>query len=125
MSGAVLLYKTLSGDIGVRTIAGDRVFDRIVTPGADPYVVFQRTSVLPEYTFDGESDAGSSMFQIECWGKDPDVVAQLGKAVRSALAGLDSFRESESDDFEQAVDGSEQHDYVTRMDYEIFHEVNA
>ena len=54
MSGAVMLYEVLRGDIGVRTIAGDRVFDRIAERGTDPYVVFQRTSVLPEYTLGGE-----------------------------------------------------------------------
>jgi hypothetical protein len=126
VSGAVLLHDTLAGDMGVRQIVNDRVFDRIVPPGtADPYVLFQRTSVLPEYTFDGEADIGSSMFQIECWGKDPDEVARLALAVRDALAGLDAFRESTMDDFSQAAEGSDAHDFVTRMDYEILHEVNV
>ena len=126
VSGPKLLHDTLRGDMGVRTIVNDRVFDRIVPPDTDdPYIVFQRTSEIPEYTLEGEADCGSSMFQIECWGKDPDEVEQLDRAVRKALESLDAFRESASDDSQQAAEGSDAHDYVTRMDYEILHEVNA
>jgi hypothetical protein len=121
-----MLHDTLRGDAGVRALVNDRVFDRIVPPDTDdPYLVFQRIGDLPEYTFQGEADCLSSTFQIECWGKDPDEVEQLDRAVRAALEGLDSFRETIGDDHQPAAEGSDAHDYVTRMDYEIFHEVTA
>jgi len=121
-----MLHDILAGDAGVFAIVKDRVYDRIVPARtADPYVVFQRISIIPEHTLNGEADEMATVFQIECWGKDPDEVERLALAVVKAMAYVDSFREAMSDGHEPAIEGSDAHDYVTRMDYELLHEVNA
>jgi hypothetical protein len=80
------VISALKVDPAVAAVVADRVFDRVPTNSAKPYVAFGPSQILPEYADDYEGS--SETFQLDGWstayGKEE--IKRLGRAMRDALS---------------------------------------
>ena len=98
-----------------------------------PVVVYQRTSMVPEYSHDGPNGVSESRFQISAFGKTYAEARQAATEVRQALHPFEVrpdivggvqigavFLENEIDLFNPA-DVESQSDYQVLGDYTFVH----
>lgn len=86
MTAGKAIYYILSGDSGLSSLVGDRVFPEIAAQdAATPYVVYQLSSVEPQDTKGGPSTLDEVRFEVFCVSNEYTEAQDVTEAVRAAL----------------------------------------
>lgn len=132
------LRATLTIDVGVSAVVGDRVYSNASPDNVAhkavvyPQIVLHQISQVPTHSHGGPSGYSEYRMQLNLWGKSFDDVEQLSHLVRGVLDGYkgpmpptgtevatveSSFLETE--DFDLDDDGEGKSLHVCRQDYLI------
>ena len=97
MSIETNLYSTLTGDSGVSSLIGTRVYPNLAPEGAaNPLVTYQLVAGSREATIAGVGDAVRKRIQLSCHANTYSSAKAVAAAVISALEG-DGYCELEYD----------------------------
>lgn len=88
MTMETAIFALLSGDAGVASIAGDRIFPQIAPEDVDsPFVTYQRISGPRIKSMDGPSRLAQPRIQIDAYAESYAQVKALSLAIRKRLDG--------------------------------------
>ena len=109
MSVESIIFATLSTDVEVTAIAGQRIFP--ITLREDclyPAVVYRRAQTDRHNTLCGQSGGAQAVFQVDSIGQTYSEARALADAVRASMAGIP-----------HCVVGSDADDHDTEMDLHV------
>lgn len=126
------IYAVLAADVGVGSLAGDKIRPLVAfEDDATPYVVYQRITSEHHDHLSGTSGLARARVQVTAWGNDYGEAKVLATAVRAALddwsgtAGgqvVSSTRlESMTDIGGVPTDGPEKVPAGVAMDFSLFY----
>lgn len=128
------LRALLTSDVAVSPLVGNRVYP-VILPQAVTYpaITYQTITAASTYSMDGSSELANPRMQLDLYASSFDGVTVLKAAVMKCLSGFVGtvgtppveiqgvFRVSETDAFEQEIDGPGPRVWRKTLDFIIWH----